>query len=109
MVTPATATATTVTMATPCAMTTPVAKPTTVAMTTPVGDIPGKPENTAVVTTQQIAETKSETVAEENKSVPADVSQKVEQGEEPAEANPPLSPTGSLHSESGESGTGVRV
>ena len=113
MVTPATA------MATPCAMTTSVAKPTSIAMTTSVGDVPGKPENTAetpkehgdlsaVVTTQQIAETKNETVAEENKSVPADESQEMEQGKEPTEANPPLSPTGSLHSESGESGTGVR-
>ena len=112
--------ATTVAMATPCAMTTSVAKPTSIAMTTSVGDVPGKAENTAetpkehgdlsaVVTTQQIAETKNETVAEENKSVPADESQEMEQGKEPAETNPPLSPTGSLHSESGESGTGVRV
>ena len=112
--------ATTVAMATPCALTTSVAKPTSIAMTTSVGDIPGKPENTgenpkehgdlsAVVTTQQIAETKNETVAEENKSVPSDESQEMEQGKEPTEANPPLSPAGSLHSESGESGTGVRV
>ena len=89
-------------------------------MTTSVGDVPGKAENTAetpkehgdlsaVVTTQQIAEAKNETVAEENKSVPADESQEMEQGKETTEANPPLSPTGSLHSESGESGTGVRV
>ena len=89
-------------------------------MTTSVGDVPGKPGNTAetpkengdlsaAVTTQQIAEEKNETVAEENKSVPSDESQKMEQGKEPTEANPPLSPTGSLHSESGESGTGVRV
>ncbi|XP_073229835.1 uncharacterized protein [Porites lutea] len=117
LVTPATAIATTVAMATPCAMTTSVAKPTSIAMTTPVGDIPGKPENTsetpkehgdlpAVVTTQQIAEEKNETVAEENKSVPSDESQKMEQGKKPTEENPPLSPTGSLHSESGESGTG---
>ena len=89
-------------------------------MTTSVGDVPGKPENTAetrkehgdlsaVVNTQQIAETKSGTFAQENKSVLADESQEMEQGKELTEANPPLSPTGSLHSESGESGTGVRV
>ena len=63
----------------------------------------------AAVTTQQIAEKQNYAVAEENKSLPSDESQKMEQGKEPAEVNPPLSPTGSLHSESGESGTGVIV
>ena len=61
-------------------------------------------------TVQSVKEVKG-TVVDENKSLPPDEMQKMEQNKDPAalpETQPPLSPTGSLHSESGESGTGVR-
>ena len=65
-----------------------------------------KSESSSAGTSEQT----EEKVNVENKSTPSDAASKMDQTKEPTvapEPQPPLSPAGSLHSDSGESGTGV--
>lgn len=67
-----------------------------------------KSESSSAGTSEQTEEKVKETIVE-NKSTPSDAASKMDQTKEPTvapEPQPPLSPAGSLHSDSGESGTG---
>ena len=68
-----------------------------------------KSESSSAGTSEQTEGKVKETIVE-NKSTPSDAASKMDQTKEPTvapEPQPPLSPAGSLHSDSGESGTGV--
>ena len=68
-----------------------------------------KSESSSAGTSEQTEEKVKEAIVE-NKSTPSDAASKMDQNKEPTvapEPLPPLSPAGSLHSDSGESGTGV--
>ena len=68
-------------------------------------------DSSSAGTTVQVEEKDKETFVDD-KDAPTDDSSNINQIKEApvaAETKPPLSPTGSLHSDSGESGTGVRA